>query len=138
VKTAGFKSNLPYQRSYEHFKRALRCPPPAAGGAEPDPPNARSLLLTTHQVKNSHVGQRERAFVVTELPTGVLKSPRSKRQREDEEHSDEENSDDLDEGDIQTQLKSVRAWWVGGWGVDLRKRSVFVKGKERPGATSQR
>ena len=50
---------------------------------------------------------------------------------------DDEGGDDEVE-EIQAQLKSVRAWWVGGWWVDLRNRNAFVQGKERPGATSQR
>ena len=112
VKTAGYKSGVRYQRSYEHFKKAH-------GGADKDQPNVRALLLTTHQVKNSHVSQRERAYVVTPLPHPILKSPPSMSERtnrkrkadddDEEEGERQEDDDDEEEGERQGQLKSVRA-----------------------------
>ena len=109
VKTAGYKSGVRYQRSYEHFKRAH-------GGADKDQPNVRALLLTTHQVKNSHVSQRERAYVVTPLPLPILKSPPSMSERTNRKRKadascegSQEDDDDEEEGERQGQLKSVRA-----------------------------
>jgi hypothetical protein len=109
VKTAGYKSGLRYQRSYENFKKAH-------GGADKDQPNVRALLLTTHQVKNSHVSQRERAYVVTPLALPILKSPPSmsertsrKRKADASCEGSQEDDDDEEEGERQGQLKSVRA-----------------------------